>query len=112
MENKAQPKGNTPMPDSPKPTDEVQMNIETVTPETEKNVVPTEEAGEKQPQSAEVDKEVKIENKEEEQEHEEPVTTEEDEPTTEEEVPAEDSDSEEKVDEGEHPGDDIETVSP
>ena len=41
MQNSDQNKENAPMPENPKPTDEVQMNIETVTPDTEKVVVPT-----------------------------------------------------------------------
>ena len=41
-------KENKPMPSNPKPTDEVQLNIETVTPDTEKNVVPTEDLTQEQ----------------------------------------------------------------
>ncbi len=37
-----EPKENTPMPANPKPSDEVQLNIETVTPETEKAVPTTD----------------------------------------------------------------------
>lgn len=38
-----EPTENTPMPANPKPSDEVQLNIETVTPETEKDVMPTKD---------------------------------------------------------------------
>ncbi len=43
METKDQPQGNKTIPENPKPSDEVQLNIETVTPETEKDVMPSED---------------------------------------------------------------------
>jgi hypothetical protein len=41
MENQEQKQPSTPQTDSPKPTDDVQLTVETVTPDTEKEVVPT-----------------------------------------------------------------------
>ncbi|RYG15153.1 MAG: hypothetical protein EOO07_16045 [Chitinophagaceae bacterium] len=38
---------NKPMPEDPKPTDDVQLNIETVIPETEKAVVPNDVTSER-----------------------------------------------------------------
>lgn len=40
MEHRAQHQGNKPMPAHPKPEDEVQLHIETVIPETEKEELP------------------------------------------------------------------------
>jgi len=44
MEQKNQPQGNAPMPKNPKPSDEVQLNIETVTPETESKDITQEQS--------------------------------------------------------------------
>ena len=43
MESTQKPKETAAMPTNPKPIDEVQLNIETVTPDTEKDVVPTKD---------------------------------------------------------------------
>jgi len=111
MENKEQPKGNAPMPDSPKPTDEVQLNIETVTPDTEKNVVPTDVTEEKR-MNEEV---LKSENGKEEQEQnseQENSKAHEETEDREESVTAEGNSDDDATENGDHPGDEIETVSP
>lgn len=114
MENKEQLKGNAPMPDNPKPTDELQLNIETVTPDTEKNVVPTDVADEQQMKEEEVESENG-------REQESSTTANEDKEKPETPDATEDSDepsvdereiTTEETDKGDHPGDEIETVSP
>lgn len=60
MENSTENQGNKAMPENPKPTDDVQLHIETVIPETEKEPLPkvdeqkeaTEEQADEQPQAA------------------------------------------------------------
>lgn len=47
MENSNQEPKNKEMPKHPKPSDEVQLEIETVTPDTEKDVQPTENCSDK-----------------------------------------------------------------
>ncbi|WP_199119043.1 hypothetical protein [Pedobacter sp. ASV28] len=42
MENSSRENKNMPIQNSPKPSDQVQLEIETVTPDTEKDVLPTE----------------------------------------------------------------------
>ncbi|RZK40138.1 MAG: hypothetical protein EOO90_16200 [Pedobacter sp.] len=95
------------MPKNPQPSDEVQLNIETVTPDTEKDVKPTV-----QPQGQKPEKEDAAA----EQENEEPVKQQETSGNDGEESEVEESDDTNDVSGGEEKGDDardqIETVSP
>ena len=105
MENKDQPKENTPMPANPKPTDEVQMNIETVTPATENkdaNVRKNDDTDKKE------DKTDKVASKEVESESDAKEVT--DNPKEGGKVPTDNPVH--KKDETGNPSDEVETVSP
>jgi len=86
-------KENTPMPSNPKPTEEVQLNIETVTPETEKDVVSTEDSKDNTPK----------------QEKESAAKPDKDNDTS---ASAEEHPAVDELSKGESPSDEIETVSP
>ncbi|SFG77715.1 hypothetical protein [Pedobacter insulae] len=57
MEAQDQQQGNKSMPQNPQPNDEVQLNIETVTPDTEKEVKSTNESTQKQSKNQDSDRE-------------------------------------------------------